>query len=45
MTMEDIVNKFNTVFINYERKINSIFSYQVIKVNIAKPLFQWTYED
>lgn len=27
---------------DYGRKINSLFSYEVVKINIAKPLYQQT---
>jgi hypothetical protein len=30
---------------DYGRKINSLYSYEVIKINVAKPLYQKTQED
>lgn len=40
LSQEDLRNKFNKIFIDYERKIQSKFSYEIIKVNVAKPLFE-----
>jgi hypothetical protein len=43
--MSDTNTKFNQLFKDYVRNNKSNFNYEVIKVNVAKPLFQQTSED
>lgn len=37
---DELKKNFNVLFMNYGRKIESNFSYEVIKVNVAKPLWK-----
>lgn len=38
LTSDELKKNFNVIFMNYGRQIGSIFSYEVVKVNVAKPL-------
>jgi hypothetical protein len=43
--MEGVLKKFNVLFENYKKQTKSSTTYEVMKINIAKPLYESHQED